>query len=68
MASVKLEIKGARCVVRIGDEELIYGPKPKFDNDEFGIPRVRYIEFELYYWFKLNLFPHEFWSNQPKSL
>ena len=26
---------------RIVDKELIYGPKPKFDNDEFGITRVR---------------------------
>ena len=34
-------------VIRV-DKELIYVPKLKFDNDEFCITRVRYIEVQLY--------------------
>ena len=50
------------------EPESTKGSKPKFDNDEFGITRVRYIEVQLRYRFELNLLPLEFWSNQPKSL
>ena len=43
-----------KCVAsRRVDKELIYGPKLKFDNDEFGITRVRYIEVQLCSWFDL---------------
>ena len=38
--NLKLEVFASRRV----DKEFIYSPKPKFDNDEFGITRVRYIE------------------------
>ena len=55
----KLEISSAKQGEKI-DKELIFGRKPKFDCDEFGITRVRYIEVQLYYCFKLNLFPLEF--------
>ena len=33
--NLKLEVRSRRV-----DKELIYGPKQKFDNDEFGITRV----------------------------
>ena len=43
----KLEIGSVKKAEEL--TELIYGPKPKFDNDEFGITRVRYIEVQLCY-------------------
>ena len=42
------EIESAKQAEELS-KELIYGPKPKFDNDEFGITRVHYIELQLCY-------------------